>query len=113
MFIFRWLMNSLKLIMMVILAFVVWHFMGTGWTWLFAWAAIAVVLFKWGPGSIAQTGKRPWTIFGTRGNWLTAPLMALVAPVVLAVAWPAVVIMVLLFGRAAPGQAHGHAGGQP
>ena len=102
-----------KLILFIVLLCVAWHFMGTVWTWFIGWAALTVMLFKWGPGSMAQTGKRPWTILGTRGHWLYAPLIALVAPVVLAAAWPIVVLMLVVFGRAAPGQAQGQAGGQP
>lgn len=87
MFRFLFSLAFLKFVLYAVAIYFAWTTLGTGWTVLFAWALASYALFTWGPkGEGHQNGLM--MNFATRGN----PGMALVAPILLIVAWPLFVI---------------------
>lgn len=88
MFSFRFL----KFIVMALAAVIIWNLAGSVWVWPILWAFMTFALFKWGTRPASETGKTPWTFLGTRGNIFAATLVAVVVPVLAAIAWPALVI---------------------
>lgn len=90
---FRFLFSFLRLkfILYSIAIYFAWTTLGTGWTVLIAWALASYALFMWGPrGEGTKNGLMMH--FATRGN----PVMSLVAPIFLIVAWPWFIISHLM-----------------
>ena len=86
---FRFLFGFLRLkfVLFAVALYFAWSTLGTVWTLLIAWALAAYALYHWGPkGEGKENGAMMG--FATRGN----PIMSVVVPLLLPMAWPWFVI---------------------